>query len=46
MFAVALPEGAREVVVTSRAADGAVQPTIVLPLGPRYDRSGSTEPRA
>jgi hypothetical protein len=46
MFAVALPEGAREVVVTARAADGAVQPTIVLPLGPRDDRSGSTEPRA
>jgi len=34
MFALALPDAAREVVVSARAPDGSVHPTIVLPLGP------------
>lgn len=34
MFAIELPEAAREVVVSARAPDGSVHPTIVLPLGP------------
>jgi len=37
MFAIALPEAAREVVVSARAPDGSTHPTIVLPLGPDLD---------
>jgi hypothetical protein len=43
MFAVALPDGAREVVVRAHAADGTTHATVVLPLGPR---GLDAEPRA
>jgi hypothetical protein len=39
MFAIELPRGSHEVVVSARSADGTVHPTIVLPLGPA-DASG------
>ena len=39
MFAIELPGGSHEVVVSARSADGTVHPTIVLPLGPA-DASG------
>jgi len=34
MFAIELPSGSHEVVVSARSANGTVHPTIVLPLGP------------
>jgi hypothetical protein len=34
MFAINLPIGSCEVVVSARAVDSTVHPTIVLPLGP------------
>ena len=35
MFAIELPTGAHEVVVSARSPHGGMHPTIVLPLGPR-----------
>lgn len=41
MFAIELPSESHEVVVSARAPDGTVHPTIVLPLGPDGVRGGS-----
>lgn len=42
MFSIELPRESHEVVVSARAPDGTVHPTIVLPLGPDGVRGGSS----